>query len=290
MPGKALEIFLDVGGGFLAGDAELVGQPKRRDAVDDAEIDRFRPAAHLARHVLDRHAEHFRRRHGVNVEPVAEGLLQHGNVGDLGQQPQLDLRIIRRHQLVAGRGDKGAADLAAVLGAHRNVLQVRLVRRQPSGGGRRQRVGGVDAMGLRMHVGRQRVGIGRFQFRDLPPLQDLLRKFVALLGEFVEDLRRGRPRAGLGLGAAGNSHLAEQDVADLLGAADIDRLAGDLLELGFDPRGGLGEIARQPRQHLAVDRDAAPLHPRQHRDQRPLQRLVDRRHALGDQPRFQDAP
>ena len=88
---------------------------------------------------------------------------------------------------------------------------------------------------------------------------------MALLGEFVEDLRRGRPRAGLGLGAAGDSHLAEEDVADLLGAADIDRLAGDLLDFGFDPRRGLGEIARQPRQHLAVDRDAAPFHPRQHR-------------------------
>ena len=209
--------------------------------------------------------------------PSRNACLQHGNVGDLGQQPQLDLRIVRRHQLVAGRRDEGAADLAAVLGANRNVLQVRLVRRQPARGGRGQRVGRVHAMGLRMDIFRQRVGIGRFQFRDLPPFQNLLRKFVALLGEFVEDLRRGRPRAGLGLGAAGHSHLAEDDVADLLGAADIDRLARDLLKLGLDARRGLGEIARQPRQHLAVDRDAAPLHPRQHADQRPFQRLVDRR-------------
>ena len=159
--------------------------------------------------------------------PSRNACFSTGNVGDLGEQPQLDLRIVRRHQLVAGRGDEGAADLAAVLGAHRNVLQVRLVRRQPPGGGRGQRVGRVHAMGLRMDVFRQRVGIGRFQFRDLPPFQNLLREFVALFGEFVEDLRRGRPCAGLGLGAAGNAHLAEQDVADLLGAADIDRLAGD---------------------------------------------------------------
>ena len=141
-----------------------------------------------------------------------------------------------------------------------------------------------------MNVGRQRVGIGRFQFRDLAPFQDLLRKFMALFGEVVENLRRGRPGAGLGLGAAGDSHLAEQDVADLLRAADIDRLARELLNLGFDPRGGLGKIARQPRQHLAVDRDAAPFHPRQHGHQRPLQRLVDRGHALGDQARLQHAP
>ena len=196
--------------------------------------------------------------------PSRNACFSDGNVGDLGQQPQLDLRIVRRHQLVAGRRDEGAADLAAVLGAHRDVLQVRLVRRQPSGGGRRQRVGRVHAMGLRIDVGRQRVGIGRFQLRDLAPFQNLLREIVALLGEIVEHLRRGRPRAGLGLGAAGQAHLAEEDVADLLGAADIDRLARDLLDFGLDPRGGLREIARQPRQHLAVDRDAAAFHPRQH--------------------------
>ncbi|MBA7476205.1 hypothetical protein ES707_11587 [subsurface metagenome] len=57
--GEALKVLLDVGGGFLAGDAELVGESERRDAVDDAEIDRLGAAAHFARHVLDRHAEHF---------------------------------------------------------------------------------------------------------------------------------------------------------------------------------------------------------------------------------------
>src|SRR6266478_3920630 len=76
--GKTFEVLLDVSGSFLAGDAELVGETKRRDAVDNAEIDRFRPPPHFTRHTLDRNAEHFRRRHGVNVEPVAEGLLQNG--------------------------------------------------------------------------------------------------------------------------------------------------------------------------------------------------------------------
>ena len=74
--GEALEIFLDVGAGLLALDAELVGEPERRDAVDDAEVDRLGAAADLARHALHRHAEHFRRRHGVNVEAVAERLAQ----------------------------------------------------------------------------------------------------------------------------------------------------------------------------------------------------------------------
>src|SRR5438105_13686134 len=80
--GKTFEVFLDVGRSLLSGDAELVGETKRRDAVDDAEIDRFGAAAHLARHVLDRYAEHLRGRHRVNVERVAEGVLEHGAIGE----------------------------------------------------------------------------------------------------------------------------------------------------------------------------------------------------------------
>ena len=143
-------------------------------------------------------------------------------------------------------------------------------------GRRRERVAGVHAVGLRIDEARQRVGVGRFQLGDLAPVQDLLRQGVAFLGQVLEHARAGRPRAGLGLGAAGQPHLAEQDVAELLRAAGIERLAGELPDLRpRAPRGLLREFAGQARQHLPVDRDAAPLHARQHRHQRPLQRLVD---------------
>ena len=156
-------------------------------------------------------------------------------------------------------------------------------------GGRGQRVAGVDALGLRIDVVRQRVGVGRAQLRHLPPVQNLLRQLVALLGQVFQHLRAGRPLAGLGLGAAGQAHLAEQDVAQLLRAAGIDRRAGELVDLVLEPGLLLRELAGQPRQHLAVDRDAAPLHARQHRHQRPLQRLVDGRDMLG-RPSAASAP
>ncbi len=159
-----------------------------------------------------------------------------------------------------GVGDEGAADFAAVLGAHRNVLQIRLRRRQPPGRGRGERVARMHAMRRRIDEAGQRVGIGRFQFRDLPPVENLLRQLVALLGEFFEQPRAGRPLPGLGLGAALKAELAEQNVADLLRGADIDRLAGKLVDLGFEARRFLREFAGQPRQHLPVDRNAAPLH------------------------------
>ena len=154
------------------------------------------------RHVLDRHPEHFRSGHGVNVEPFAEGLLQRLDAGDLGEEPQLDLRIVGRHELQARRGDEGAADLAAVLGADRNVLQIGIGRRQPPGRGRGECVVGVDAVRRRIDEAGQRVRVGRFQLRYLPPVEDHLRQHVALLGELFESARAGRPLAGPGLGAA----------------------------------------------------------------------------------------
>ncbi len=42
----------------------------------------------------------------MNVEPVGERLPQLRNIGDMGQQTQLDLRIIRRDELVAGAAMK----------------------------------------------------------------------------------------------------------------------------------------------------------------------------------------
>ena len=52
----------------------------------------------------------------------------------------------------------------------------------------------------------------------------------------------------------------------------------------------LREIAGEAAEDLPVDQDAALLHAGQHVDQRPLQGLVDRRAALGGEPRLQHLP
>ena len=222
--------------------------------------------------------------------PSAKARLQRRNVGDMGEDAQFDLAVVGRDELRALRRDEGAADLAPLLGADRDVLQVRLGRGQPPRRRRGQRIGGVHAAGRRIDEARQRVGVGRFQLGDLPPFEDAAREFLALLGEVVEHARGGRPGAGRGLLAAGQAHLAEQDVAELLRRAEVERRADDLEDLVLEPRHALREVAGEPREHVAVDRDAAPLHPRQHGNKRPLQRLVDGRHMLGDEPGFQRQP
>src|SRR5262249_61203264 len=105
-------------------------------------------------------------------------------------------------------------------------------------------------MGHRVDIARQRVGVGRLELRDLPPVEDLARQLVALFGQVLERARPGRPLAGPGLGAARQTELAEQDVAELLGAARVERLAGKLLDLGLERARALRELAREAREHL----------------------------------------
>ena len=96
----------------------------------------------------------------MDVEAVAERSFEGRDVGDLGQQSQLDLRIVGRRDLHSGRRHEGAPDLAAFLGADRDILKVRLGGGEAARGGRGQRVAGVHAMGVGIDVARQRVGVG----------------------------------------------------------------------------------------------------------------------------------
>ena len=99
---------------------------------------------------------------------------------------------------------------------------------------------------------------------------------MALGRHFFQRIDIGGPGAGLGLAAAFQAHLAEQNIAQLLGRADIEILARQLVDLDFQPALFLAEIVGQPAQHFRIDGDAGPLHVGQHHDQRPLQGFIDR--------------
>src|SRR6516164_3277427 len=110
----------------------------------------------------------------------------------------------------------------------------------------------------------QEVGVSRFELRQLAPVEDAGAELVALGGEVLEHARAGRPGAGAGLGAAGQAELAEKDVAELLGRADVESFAGKLVDLGLVAGELLAELARHARQYLPVNLDAAPLHAGEH--------------------------
>ena len=135
-----------------------------------------------------------------------------------------------------GVGDEGAADLAAFLGADRDVLQVRLGGGEAAGGGGGERVAGVHPLGLRIDVVRQRVGIGRAQLGDLPPVEDLLRQFVALLGEVFQRARARRPCPVLVLVPPGRPILPNRMSPSCFGLPGLIGAPASLLDLGLQPR------------------------------------------------------
>ena len=63
----------------------------------------------------------------------------------------------------------------------------------------------------------QRVGIGAFEFLQLPPVQYRGRQFVTLGGQILQHICAGGIGTGLALFASGQRHLVEQNFTQLLG-------------------------------------------------------------------------
>jgi hypothetical protein len=61
----------------------------------------------------------------VNVAPIFKRLNEGWYPRDFRNQSQFDLRIINADQFPSRVSNKGAANLASVFGADRNVLQIR---------------------------------------------------------------------------------------------------------------------------------------------------------------------
>ena len=183
----------------------------------------------------------------------AKAFFSSRNVGDMGQQAQFDLAVVGADQLRALGRDEGLADAAAFLGAHRDVLQIGIGGGQAPGRGRRHRIGRMHAAGLGIDVGRQRIGIGAAQLGQAAPFQHLLGDGMALRRHVFQHIGVGGPGAGLGLAAAFQLHAVEQDFAQLLGRADIELAARQLVDFGFQRRLRLGEIVGQLAQQVGID-------------------------------------
>ena len=161
--GEAFEIAVDEALRLGPRDAQVARKTEARDAVDHPEIDRLGLPPHFGRHLVERHVEHFQRGGGVDVLPLLERLFQRVDPGDVRQNPQLDLAVIEADQHAARLGDEGFANAPPILGAHGDVLQVRVGRGQPPGVRPRDGIGGVDAPRIRVDMVLQRIRVGRFQ-------------------------------------------------------------------------------------------------------------------------------
>src|SRR5689334_17916740 len=151
----ALEIAFDEFLRLGVGNLELARQGVRALAVDRCEVDRLGARAHLFGDLLDGNVEDQRRGLTVYVAAGAERLDERGIVGEVRKESQLDLRIIGGDERPAAPRNEAAANVATELTPNRNVLEVRLTRRQTSRGRGRLTERRVNAPRARMNVRRQ---------------------------------------------------------------------------------------------------------------------------------------
>jgi hypothetical protein len=237
----------------------------------------------------------------VDVRLAREGILEVLVAADVREDAQLDLRVVRGEQRDVRRpGDERPPDAPAERRPDRDVLEVRVARRQPPGG----RDGLVERRvqpPVRGDQRRQRLDVGRAELRVDPPLEQLVDHRVGG-AELLED-RRVRRVAGLRPLALRQVELEEQDLLELLGAAEVELVSDVDVDLPLQALDLGAELAVEDRECVAVHGDAVGLHPRQDGNERqldlaeqpvelhvgeaPLERLAhgERRQRLEPRPR-----
>ena len=268
MPG---EIVVDELPGNPRGNAELLRKAERPLPVNDAEVDGLRLAAHLRGDHFRENAEHLAGGPGMDVLVAGKGITKDPVFRQVGKDPELDLRIVRRQQQAPLFRNEGVSNLAPLLAPDRDVLKVRIGRGEPAGVGHRLVVGGVDPAGSPLHELRQGIGIGRFQLVEAPVLEDQPDDLMFVGQPFEDRDIGGKTCLSLGLLAGRKPHPYEQGLAELFGGVDVELAAGAVVNVMF--QGGelcseaVGEVPEQrqvefhPRQlHFGQDLDQRHLH------------------------------
>ncbi len=149
-------------------------------------------------------------------------------------------------------------------------------------------IAGVHPPGARVDHPGQLVGVGGLELGQSPVLQDEPRQLVTLLGQLLQHRLGGRRRALGRLGDHRQALLLEEDLADLLGRAQVEPapglVVGRLLQLDACARPG----PRSGGEQRGVDAHPVALHAREHRDQGHLDLPVEiQQGGLRLQPRPQ---
>ena len=186
-------------------------------------------APHLRRDRLGRRAHDLRGGARVDVLPPLERLDQGRLLREVREDPQLDLRVVGGHEAPPVLRDERLADAPAELGADRDVLEIRVRRRQPPR--RRDQLveRGVDAPRPRIDEHRQRVGVRALELGELAVLEDLPGQRVPER-QLLQHVGVGGV-AGLGALDRRQLQLLEEHDRELLRRDRVERLAGELVDL-----------------------------------------------------------
>ena len=206
---------------------------------------------------------------GARVDVLAGGerLDQARVLGQVGDDAQFDLVVVRDEELVAVGGHERLPEAPPLFGTDRDVVQVRRVRGQTTGARHRLVERRVDAS-VGRDLGEQPLAVGGAELLDLSVAQQVLDDRV-LAAELLQRGLVGRV-TGLGLLAGGETQLVEQDRPHLRGRVDVEVLACSVDDRGALPLGLGGELVEEAAQDRDVDADAEVLHASEHPHQRHL--------------------
>ena len=186
----------------------------------------------------------------------------------MGEHPELDLGVVGRDQQPAGAGDERPPDALAPLGADGDVLQVGIRRRQPTGRRHRLVERGVHPAVL-VAEERESVHVGALELGELAPFEHQVDHRV-LLPERLQAVGVGAPPK-LGLAPGGKSQLVVEDGGELLGATEVEGVAGAMMDLVLQLPDSRLHLGGDGDQRIAVEEDAHPLHLGEDGDERQLQ-------------------
>jgi hypothetical protein len=122
--------------------------------------------------------ENLRSGPGMNILALPEGLQQHFILGEIGEDPQFDLRIVGRDDSPSLLRNEGLPNPVSFLGPDRDVLKVRVTGGEPAGGGHGLVIGGVNAARFRMNQFWEGIDIGGFEFGEISVTEDFQGKVM----------------------------------------------------------------------------------------------------------------
>ena len=153
----------------------------------------------------------------MHVQVVAEGMQQAFVLGQVGHDPQFDLRVVGRQQFVAFWGYECLTNPATFGSTDRDVLQVRVTGGQTPGSRHRLMVGRMNPPCTRVDLLRQAIGVSALQLAHRAVLHQHLGQREVLLGQLRQ---HGFGRRRLALGRFADNRQTEffvQDHTQLLG-------------------------------------------------------------------------
>ena len=242
----ALEITVDVLLGRGVVDAQVLGQTVAAHAVNQAEVDHLGIAALLARDLVGGDTKNLGSRRSVHVQTFVESAQQGGVLAQVRHDAQLDLAVVGAGDHMAWRRDERLAHTTALCGFHGDVLQIGFVARKSPRHRHRLGVMRVDTARARVRHLSELVGVGAFELGQAAPLQQLGRQ-RKILGQFFKHFFIGARRARRGLLDHGQPEFLKEDVPDLLGAAEVERLARQCVGFLFQLHDALAQLRTLPR-------------------------------------------